>query len=312
VPAPDFPVHNNNQPIQMTTAGDSPARSDVLFTNDKGEEKKRLRTRNEKIMEKLRPALQRVLLPDEAVLYVARAQSPLSILEQLTAAWWTTMLAAAVILVTNKRILFFPIERNGSWKESVRAVSWGDLQEIKPSGMLIRNVVFKLKNGTKVTYTNVRRADGKKLAAIASAVIPAASAEHTATGMLIQICPDCRAGLTPGQYSCPSCNLVFKNEASMVLRSIFLPGGGYFYTGHPVIALIPALIEVALLLEILALLFAGLGSPVTRRIVFSRLVLLAIFWGLETAVTILHCRRYIREFIPEKRDPARVPQAAYH
>ena len=310
MPAADIRIHNN-QPAQMTAVADVSVRSDVLFTNDKGEDKKRLRSRNEKMLGKLRPALQRVLLPDETVLFVARAQSPLSILEQLTAAWWTTMLAAAVILVTNKRILFFPIERNGSWKESVRTVSWGDLQEIKPSGLLIRNVVFKLKNGTKVTYTNVRRADAKKIAAIASAVIPNASAEHTATGMLAQLCPDCRSTLTPGQYSCPSCNLVFKNESSMILRSIFLPGGGYFYTGHPVVALVPALIEVALLLEILALLFAGLGSPVTRRVVFSRLVFLAIFWGLETAVTILHCRRYIREFIPEKRDPARVPQAAY-
>ena len=37
----------------------------------------------------------------------------------------------------------------------------------------------------------------------------------------------------------------------------------------------------------------------------SALLVLAVFWGIETAITILHCRRYIREFIPEKRDPSR-------
>jgi hypothetical protein len=39
--------------------------------------------------------------------------------------------------------------------------------------------------------------------------------------------------------------------------------------------------------------------------ILSGLVLLGLFWAIETAVTILHCRRYIREYIPEKRDPAR-------
>jgi hypothetical protein len=31
------------------------------------------------------------------------------------------MLAACAIVVTNKRMLFFPIKSNGTWRESVRA-----------------------------------------------------------------------------------------------------------------------------------------------------------------------------------------------
>lgn len=96
----------------------------------------------------------------------------------------------------------------------------------------------------------------------------------------------------------------------MVLRSIFLPGGGYFYTGHPLIAIVPAIVEGLFLLEILLILLAGLASPNAVPNLFAALLLLSIFWALETGVTVLHCRRYIREFIPEKRDPARVPQGA--
>jgi hypothetical protein len=304
MPAADLHIHDNR--VARTTMIDGiSVRNDVLFTNDKGEDKRQIQKRSEKALQKLIPALQRVLLPTETVLYLAQARSPLTALEQLTAAWWTALLAASVIVITNKRILFFPVKRDGSWRESVRALHWGDLEEVKPKGLLARNVTFKSKNGTKATYTNFRRADAKKIAAIATALLPAASGESTATHDWVQLCPACRNILTLGQYSCSGCGLTFKNEKSMVTRSILLPGGGYFYTGHPLIAMLPALVEGLLVLEILVFLFAGLASPKAMPNILSGLVLLGLFWAFETAVTILHCRRYVREYIPEKRDLAR-------
>jgi hypothetical protein len=139
-------------------------------------------------------------------------------------------------------------------------------------------------------------------------LIPAASGELSATQGLIQLCPDCRHVLTAGQYSCAGCGLIFKNEKTMVTRSIFLPGGGYFYTGHPLVAVIPAIVEGLLLLEIVALLVAQSVSPKAMPSILPALLVLALVWAIETAVTILHCRRYLRNFIPEKRDPARARQ----
>jgi len=303
MPAADLYIHDNH--VARTTMIDGMSvRNDVLFTNDKGEDKRQIQKRSEKALQKLIPALQRVLLPTETVLYLAQARSPLTALEQLTAAWWTALLAASVIVITNKRILFFPVKRDGSWRESVRALHWGDLEEVKPKGLLARNVTFKSKNGTKATYTNFRRADAKKIAAIATALLPAASGESTATHDWVQLCPACRNILTLGQYSCSGCGLTFKNEKSMVTRSILLPGGGYFYTGHPLIAMLPAVVEGLLVLEILVLLFAGLASPKAMPNILSGLLLLGLLWALETAVTILHCRRYVREYIPERREHA--------
>jgi hypothetical protein len=303
MPAADLYIHDNH--VARTTMIDGMSvRNDVLFTNDKGEDKRQIQKRSGKALQKLIPALQRVLLPTETVLYLAQARSPLTALEQLTAAWWTALLAASVIVITNKRILFFPVKRDGSWRESVRALHWGDLEEVKPKGLLARNVTFKSKNGTKATYTNFRRADAKKIAAIATALLPAASGESTATHDWVQLCPACRNILTLGQYSCSGCGLTFKNEKSMVTRSILLPGGGYFYTGHPLIAMLPAVVEGLLVLEILVLLFAGLASPKAMPNILSGLLLLGLFWALETAVTILHCRRYVREYIPERREHA--------
>jgi hypothetical protein len=307
VPSADLSIHDHQLP-QITKIDAISVRSDVLFTNDKGEAKASIQKRSEAALRKLMPALQSVLLPEETVLYIARAYSPLTPLERLTAAWWTRLLAAAAIVITNQRLLFFPVKRDGSWRESVRAVYWGDLEEVKPRGLLVRLVTFKSKNGNKTTYTNFRRGDAKKIAAISKALLPIASGEMTSAHGFVQLCPACRNVLTPGQYLCSACGLAFKNEKTMVTRSILLPGGGYFYTGHPLVAILPAVVEGIFMLDILVLLVAGLSSPRARANVLPTLVVLVFFWIFETAVTILHCRRYIREFIPEKNAPLRARQ----
>jgi len=308
MPAPDLRIHDN-QVACISDMDGIPVRSDVLSTDAKGEQKAPAQKRTRKILQKLGPALRHLLQPGESLLFVTKARSPLSVLEQLTAAWWTAALAACVIVATNKRILFFPVKSNGSWRESVRAVQWGDLNEIKGNGWLVRNVRFGFKNGTKSTYTNFRRDDAKKLTGIASALIPAASGEQTPSHGPVQLCPDCRERLTEGQYSCLNCGLNFKNEKTMILRSIFLPGGGYFYTGHPLVAILPAIIEALFAVEIIVILLAGLASPQAVPALLNSVLILGVFWALETGVTILHCRRYIRDFIPEKRDPTRMHQS---
>lgn len=308
MPASDIRIYDN-QLVRSEMIEGIPIRSDVLWTNEKGEEKPSVRKRTTKMVQKLSAPLQKILIQGETVLYAMPARSPLSVVEQLTAAWWTALLAACAVVVTNKRILVFLVKRDGSWRESVRAVYWGDIQEIEAKGMLVANATFKFRNGNKVRYTYFRRGDAKKFNAIAAALIPSASGEQTAAHGFVPICPDCCGVLTEGQYSCSGCGLVFKNEKTMIQRSIFLPGGGYFYTGHPLIAILPAIIEGILVLDILVALAAVFASPKRMPEVFAGLVVLAIFWALETAITILHCRRYIREFIPEKRNSVQVPLA---
>lgn len=211
MPAADLRIHDSQ--LARTVMMDGIAvRGDVLATNDKGEDKESVQNRAGKILEKLRPALQRILQPGEVVLYASRGRSPLSLIEQLTAASWTALLAACAVVVTNRRILFFPVKRNGSWRESVRVVYWGDLQEITAKGLLIRNISFKFRSGHKATYTNFRGADAKKLSAIASVLIPASTGEPTAAPGFVQLCPDCCGVLKEGQYSCPGCGLIFKRE----------------------------------------------------------------------------------------------------
>jgi hypothetical protein len=303
VPKVDIAIHPQ-QFARVMPHNRISVREDVLFSNHKGEEKPRIRKRNLKFFEKLRPALERVLQPDETVFYIARGRTPLNTLEQITAGWWTYVLAAATLVVTNKRILFFPVKTDGSWKESVRSAQWGDVSEAKIRGWITPGMIFQYRNGTKEIYTGFRTGDAKKIAEIAKAMIVAAAGEQSAAQAAVQLCPDCRNVLTPRVYSCANCGLVFKNEKTMILRSIFLPAGGYFYTGHPVIGLLPALVEGYFLIAVAVLMAQGAANGRGRGDLVAIAVFLGFVWTLETAITVLHCRRYIREYIPEKRRAA--------
>src|SRR5260221_14647277 len=118
-------------------------RTDVLSTDDKGEQKESVQKRTTKILQKLCPVLQRILLPGETILYAMTARSPLSIIEQVTAAWWTALLAACVVVVTNKRLLFLPVKRDGNWRRGVPAEAWGKSQAVKRQRLLVGHVTFK-------------------------------------------------------------------------------------------------------------------------------------------------------------------------
>jgi hypothetical protein len=309
MPAPDFQIHQNQLPCATSAEGIS-VRTDVLATDEKGENKSSVQKHTTKILRKLGPILQSILLPNELVLYALRARSPLSLVEQFTAAWWTRALAACAIIVTNTRILFFPIKTDGSWRESVLAVQWGDVEEIRVNGFLTLQARFRFKNRTTATYTALRRVDAKKLAAIAAALIPVASGEQTARHGPAHLCPDCREALEDGQYFCENCRLTFKDEKTMILRSVFLPAGGYFYTGHPLIAILPAIVEIIFVFNLLLALYGGLTSHRRPTEFLGVLLILVAFWAIETAITILHCRRYIRDFIPDRRNASRVHAGA--
>src|SRR3954469_1563897 len=69
VPKADIAVHRQPMIRILEMEGIS-VREDVLFSNHKYDEKKRIRARNEKRLKILRPALERVMLPGEAVFYI--------------------------------------------------------------------------------------------------------------------------------------------------------------------------------------------------------------------------------------------------
>lgn len=305
---PDFRVHPED-PTRLVTFHDVRVREDTLFTNKKGEEKKSIRKRAEKIFEKLGEEFRRVLAPDEVVLYVTRCQAPVSTFEQTTFGWYIYYITATVVVFTNRRLLHFGVKRNGEWNKILRSASWGDVEEVKVKGWLSKTLELKYRTGKKERYWNVSRDDGNKLKVLLDALFAAGARESSPAQTMVSLCPSCLAELTPQVYQCAKCGLQFKDEKTMVRRSLIIPGGGYFYTGHWFLGFGDFIVETYLL--ILVIIFAATAAglivdpfaepghePIAGAAAWIAAAFIAGILGLEKWLTVHHCRRFVRDFIP--------------
>jgi hypothetical protein len=311
VPDKYFSVHPQVS-ARIASLNGVQVREDLLYTNDKGEEKKSIRKRAEKAIDKLQGILQKVIGPDEAVLFVARCQSPVSAFEQLTMGWYVYYVSQTVLVFTNRRLLQFQVKRDGSWKRGLRSLQWGDVEQGQVKGWLNRTLEFKHRTGKKETYWRLGGGDARKIKVLLESVFSAGARESTAAQGMVSLCPNCLNPLTPGVYKCNACALVFKDERTMVRRSLLIPGGGYYYAGHRFLGIGAFIAEAYLLLLTVVPLYLALTTP--RRPsgadqgINSPTVMLtvAVFYGgilaIEKWLTVRHCRRLIRDFIPVEQD----------
>jgi hypothetical protein len=300
MPDKHFSVHPQ-QSARIASVGGVQVREDSLYTNHKGEEKKGIRKRAEKAIDKLQGILQKVIGVDEAVLYMARCQSPVSLFEQFTMGWYVIYVSQTVLVLTNRRLLQFQVKRDGSWKRGLRSLQWGDVEEAKVKGRLSRTLEVKHRTGKKETYWRLGGDDARKIKLLLESILSAGALESSAAQGIVSLCPNCVAVLTAGVYKCTACGLAFKDERTMVRRSLLIPGGGYFYVGHWFVGIGYFIVEAILLFAtiLFPLLFA-LSSEEHRSPHF--LVLIVLFYGgilaIEKWLTVRHCRRLIRDFIP--------------
>jgi hypothetical protein len=310
MPLPDFPIHSDQFPRQGAE-GSIRVREDTLYSDHRGKERKAIRKRAAKALEKLQEPLSKLLEPEEVVLYAARAQAPASWFEQFTFGWIIYRITGTMLVFTNRRLLHFLVDSNGTWKRSLRSVRWGDLSDAKVKGLLSSTLELHYRNGKKDVYWGMRRDDGKKVKVVLSAILPAATGEGSVAQTMVSLCPNCRAPLEPGVYRCGQCFLDFKDETTMVRRSLWIPGGGYFYTGNLFLGVIDFIAEGYLLLVVLFFLLVGLGvvpdvptepgeDPLEPAAAFIAAGLVMVLLAIEKWMTIHHCRRFVREFIPIK------------
>lgn len=214
------------------------------------------------------------------------------------------------MVLTNRRLLHLTVGWRGHWKRMLRAVPWGDVDEANVSGWLGKNLNLKYKSGKKEKYWKLSRMDGNKIKLVLEAIFSAGGHESTSAQETVSLCPQCRSALTPRVYDCPKCAFTFKDEKTMVRRSWWIPGGGYFYAGHWFLGLGDFLVEayVLFLAVLCALLASGIivdepsnpgDAPFTGGPAWFVAGLLGALLVVEKLLTIHHCRRFVRNFIPK-------------
>jgi hypothetical protein len=94
---------------------------------------------------------------------------------------------------------------------------------------------------------------------------------------------------------CPSCQLEFKTDFQAKMRSLLIPGGGYFYSHYPLMGLFTGLIESAL---VSYMVFKWTCFHQGLPISFGVLALLAGVLILEKLIASFHARRLILNYLP--------------
>ena len=305
------PVYDNQMP-RVTTVDWVQLREDVVFTDAKGRDSNSIRKRTQKQLAFLREPLQRLLGPDEAILCVMRCNSPISELERFTGGWLVQKMTTATLVITNQRLFHFPTDSKGRWKRSTRVMAWTSVAEAKVKGVFQRSITLKYGNQKTEKFWNVERKGANKAKRLMPLLVAGVAA---AEGELVHVCPDCYKPLTAGQYSCSSCGLRFKDEQTLWKRTIFIPGGGFFYCNQVFGGILHALGESYLLLDIALLTFAvvvallGKNKDLDPEAALTAFVIVGTFFLVEKLIVLQHCRRMIREFIPLQRKSA--DQAKY-
>ena len=313
MPDANLAVHASQAP-QLTTHTGLRLREDVLYANAGGKEKTRIRKRADQALGRLKDVLARLIEPDEVILYVARAQVYPTLFEQLFAGLHYYLRPSAQLVFTNRRLLVFRTHAQGwgswKWDRGIRSVRWGDVAEAKVKGWLGRIFELRFRNGAKERFWRVRATDARKIRLLVGLLLPASAPEDSSAPQgFLSLCPMCLGVLVPRVYLCPQCHARFKDEETLLRRGLLIPGGACFYVGWTTLGVLNMLVEGFLLLTVISFVVGSFfstpaanahpgmspaGDAITAVIVFL------MFLTLEKSIAWVHCRRCIRDFIPDR------------
>ncbi len=281
--------------VTQTNLFDLPIQKETCFTTDKNKYSEKMMNQQTKILKKFSPFLKRILDPGEEIFLAVKATSPMAVLEQFTIGWIIVYLKRCILIFTNKRILHFPTRANYSPKLSVSQIRYGDIDEIKPSGFLGRTLKIEYKNGKKEKFYYIPSKEFRKL----KTLIPnLATGAHPSEVMERHpLCPKCVTPLQKNVFSCPNCHLEFKNLKQAKKLSLLFPGGGYFYTDHPLMGLGDAIVETILLIALIST-FISAFAVHELPVALAAVIPIAFVLTLEKMITIYDTKHFINEYIP--------------
>lgn len=309
MPTPEILVHPNVLP-KITVAGGLRLREDTLFTDASGAEKPALRKRAEEDLQRASEVLSRLLLPSEAVLYVARGAFMPNNWEQLMENHGATALGA-LLVVTNDRLIVLRTKRKSfggwSWDQGILTVEWTSLAQAAKKGWLIGYLDLKDRANQRERFFRLRWRDAKKLRLLLSVLVPQvpglSSAVAPGAPGFASLCPKCLAKLSADLYRCTQCGQLFKDEKSLLARTLLIPGGSYFYTGQKAFGVITGLFEALFALAVVASALQGFGViPATsdgeRELALVRAAVWLAILAFVKFSAFYRARRRLKRFIP--------------
>lgn len=274
--------------------GGLPINAATMFSDQSGVHKPRIEKRQRKLAEKV-TFLNEFLEDGEQVLTIVTAVSPTSFLEQWTTGFIFVYLKRCLLVFTDRRIFHVPTTMSYDYRQSVAQIRYGDVQSIAQKGSRLK---ITYDSGARDQFLYLRRSERKKLRTLLEAADLHGAA--SAAGKRVHLCPQCTTELEAERFDCPACGKAFKNRSKARNLSIWVPGGGYFYTGHPYLGIADAAIELLFLIIFIAALIPTSASPNGD---FVTAGVFAVLFLVEKSITVYHASHFIEEYLPIDRVP---------
>ena len=262
--------------------------AEVMFADHKGRHKPRIEKRQRKLLSQM-SFLSDFLQEGETIQVVTTAVSPTTFIDQWTTGYIYMYIRRCFLIVTDRRILHVPTTINYKYRRSISQICFGDVESIVLRGAHLK---VKYTSGGNDQFLHLRGAERKKIRLMFKENKPEGSTSNA--GKRAHLCPRCTSELNAGVYACGSCALEFKSRKTALKLSVWLPGGGYFYTGHPILGLIDASVELILMLAIIGSWLpdaSGSGGGFAEASVFVIILL------IEKLITVYHADNFIQEYL---------------
>ena len=280
-----------------------PVNTDVMFTNHKNIYKQSIEKRQRKLLQKI-SFIRPFLHENETILCVTTGCSPASLIEQFLTGWIIYYLKRSLFIFTNERVFHIPTKHDFSYRNSIAQILYADCQSIAIKG---RNLSAEYKSGKNEKFFYL--AENKKIKTLLQQMPLVGQTSPTLERT--HLCPRCTNTLIKDQYICPNCALDFKNKEQTKRISLIYPGGGYFYTGHPLLGVADALTETYLTILVLFGLIAAISGASGGIFTF---VFIGAILALEKTMTVYHSNHFIKEYIPKDRSiqiTTTIPEGQY-
>lgn len=269
-----------------------PVNPDVLFADHKNIYKKSIEKRQRKLLSKI-GFIKPFLNENETILCITTGCSPMSLFEQFLTGWIVFYLKRSLFVFTNERIFHIPTKHDFKYRGSIARILYADCRKFAVKG---RTLIVEYNNSGKEKFLYIPRSESKKIKSLLETA--SLDARTSSEAGRTHLCPRCTIPLLKDRYTCPGCSLEFKNKQKARKISIIFPGGGYFYTGHPLLGIGDALAEAYLTFFIIAALVATVSGVVEAVGAFVFVFVILI---LEKLMTIYHSNHFIKEYIPASR-----------
>jgi hypothetical protein len=212
----------------------------LLFQADGWLARRRAKNRF-KMIQAIDPKLRKMLGREERVFFVTSGTTSSASERFFAGAAVAQALNRRALVFTTERVLLLQIDSRKRPGELVSQISYAGIVDVKATWSGYCRLT--LRNGEKLNFVGVPKADRKKLAELLADVVRRGAPAPVNGGMqaLEHLCPRCFAAVAGHPAACPACHAGFKVARVAMLRSLLFPGLGDLYLGHRGIAVLEML-----------------------------------------------------------------------